>query len=789
MRLSLLALLLSLCWSAPVLAAASSNALSQVRARGAGFLRAGDWTKAEQTFLEGLTESRRLRLPYEEGRFLSNLGSVYFLSFRSPEALNSFAQARRIGLDSKDRDLEQVATVNMTMIYARYGQWARALDALESLRHQPWSASKVHRAQYLHHRAIYLYRLERFDESDEAFRVAFDYASAIDNPYEIGRLWENWGLSFLSRHDLSAAETCFLASFRTRYLRRNPEYNRLFLHFAHLAVEQGNAPAAVDYAQRAMAATAAGRSNFPAWAAHHAAARAFLLAGQTHQARRQFRLAFDHVRRSRAGVLPLDQIVVSTESSLFSLYQDFIETNFPAALHSPDLMAEVWAAAEENRQASLRLSSYSSSPADFESRFPRAYREGLAKLQRLERNAAASPQARADLDAFRFELWTLESKLGLHPGGSPSGKPLNLKEVQASLLADEALVSFVVGARQSHAWLVTKRNLSARVLPNQADLAHLVNSFRQELSAGKDPKTLSPEYFRKIFGEFFPVLATKPYWTVIVDGPLFDLPLAALPLPDGNGLVADRFTIALSASAPSLSASLSPVRPQLAAFADPIYNLADSRRKPFRNTARTVNEELPRLSGTARETRAVLGLWPGPKQAFLGADANRTNLLTILRQSPGVLHLATHVVAQPEDPSNARLALSLTPESAELEQIGPSELSALRHQTNLIVMTGCASGRGQAVPGAGLIGLSRAWLVSGAQGVLASLWPMPDDSGELATAFYRHLSRLERGPPHRRWALALQSAQREMRQSPDWRSQAPYWASYFLLMRSERSGL
>lgn len=779
------ALILIFGFSLPAAPAAKEpDRLVNLRKRGSELMRSGNWASARQVFHEGLAEARRLQLPSAQGRFLSNLGTLDFASFHSTGALDAFLQARQLGLDHRDGELEQVATLNIATVFARHGDWRKALEMVDSVGSQPWKSSTAIRAQFLLHRAIYLFRSERFGDADQAFRQALDYAAVTPDPLTQGRAWENWGLSYLARHDGDAAERCFLESFRIRFLKRNPEYNRLFLHWARLSQERGDSAAALTFARRALAAAEAGRSNYPAWAAHHAVAQALLGSGQPPAAIAEFRKALHLARQSRADVLPLDQLIVSSENSLFELYSAFVDAAFPLAQLDPAVMAEIWAVANENRQASYRLASLS--PALGDGGLPAAYREALAKLQRLEM-ATSSSASQVALSQARLDLWTLESKLGLQthaPGLTPL---LDIRRIQSALPPDEALISFLTGERRSYAWLVTRDTLRAAVLPSRTELATLVSSFRHELASGLIPSSV---HFRKILGEFFPVLATKQYWTVIVDGPLFELPLPALPVPDGRGLVADRFTVAFASGVPSFGSRTISSRADLVAFADPVYNRADSRRVPFQKASyQAAGLELPRLTGTARETQAVAAAWPGPKRVHLGPDANRARLLDTLRESPGVLHLATHVIAPPANPTDARLALSLDPSSAELEQLGPQDLLNLRHRVGLVVMTGCASGRGQAVPGAGFVGLSRAWLVSGAGGVLASLWPMPDDSGELATAFYRHLRRLERGPPHRRWARALQSAQREMRQSSGWRSQAPYWASYFLLMRSERSGL
>ena len=74
----------------------------------------------------------------------------------------------------------------------------------------------------------------------------------------------------------------------------------------------------------------------------------------------------------------------------------------------------------------------------------------------------------------------------------------------------------------------------------------------------------------------------------------------------------------------------------------------------------------------------------------------------------------------------------------------------------LVVLSGCGSGIAEAPRGSGLLGLTRAWLASGAAAVVATQWPTPDDSGTLLRSFYRHLR--DAAPP----AVALQRAQTEM---------------------------
>ena len=73
------------------------------------------------------------------------------------------------------------------------------------------------------------------------------------------------------------------------------------------------------------------------------------------------------------------------------------------------------------------------------------------------------------------------------------------------------------------------------------------------------------------------------------------------------------------------------------------------------------------------------------------------------------------------------------------ELLGPVEIARRRVEVGLVVLSGCSSSEAAALPAEGLMGMTRAWLAAGAQAVIASLWPTPDDQGRLFVSFYRHL--------------------------------------------------
>src|SRR6267378_2103931 len=87
----------------------------------------------------------------------------------------------------------------------------------------------------------------------------------------------------------------------------------------------------------------------------------------------------------------------------------------------------------------------------------------------------------------------------------------------------------------------------------------------------------------------------------------------------------------------------------------------------------------------------------------------------------------------------------------------PAEVGGWNVDAGLIVLSGCASGAALARPGAGLMGMTRAWLMAGARAVVATGWSTPDDVGVFFGRFYRRLQRSSSSDP----AEALQGAQIE----------------------------
>lgn len=294
---------------------------------------------------------------------------------------------------------------------------------------------------------------------------------------------------------------------------------------------------------------------------------------------------------------------------------------------------------------------------------------------------------------------------------------------------------------------------------------------------------------KTLFGQLPPALWHKRNWLITADGALLSgLPFAALPSLDGGSSLIQSQTIRfLPSEYLMLSPASKPPEPRFVGVADPIYNLADSRRVRSSNSpwSRPVvsSTTLARLVGSDREIRMSAASAGLPRIEVLeGAEANGAAVHRALRETAEIVHFAVHVVSPEGHPEEAAVALSLTPDRIP-ELLTPEAIAAFRVPGSLIVLSGCESGQGQALPGAGIIGLSRAWLLAGATAVMVSALPTPDDSGSFFTSFYSHLRANVSGSLAERAAAALQQAQLDMRGEGDSHRSPSPWATYSIISK------
>jgi CHAT domain-containing protein len=518
----------------------------------------------------------------------------------------------------------------------------------------------------------------------------------------------------------------------------------------------------------------------------------------------EFRRSVNSASQWRRGALPGDTTNTQTVSSLHETYADFAELAAAVSLqeHNPALLREGLEVLAENRAASLREQLTSALGRQFQ--LPDSYFGKLSDLQLVQARVTLgrnTDEDRQNLARIHAELGEIENQIGLKPDknvlqGEKNLRRNSLRDIQNRLSGTQVLLSFCLGREKSFLWAVTATDVSVYQLDSENAITAMATRWtaatRTRRAAPAIDSTAGLSLSRALFGQLASRFSRKTEWLIVGDGSLLNgVPFSSLPDTSrpNTRLVANHTLRFL----PSELLLLVPDRksPALAfvGIADPIYNLADSRLARTRESES--NEDgatisLARLVGSEKEIRTAAMLSRmSDEQLLVGTRATIRNLRESLDRSPEIVHFAVHVVSPSGQAQEAALALSLKdgiPELLTSETIATYHLSG-----SLVVMSGCFSEQGKTLPSAGLVGLSRAWLLAGADAVLVSAWPTPDDSGRFFSEFYRHLqANIESKPAvplANRAAIALQQAQLDMQRNSDYSSSPSFWAAYSIISK------
>jgi CHAT domain-containing protein/tetratricopeptide (TPR) repeat protein len=767
--------------------------------------QSGRYAEAAAVYSAALVAARQagdLRL---QARLLNNLGGCRQATFQYRAAMAAYREARRIAARIKDYQTAAGVAANLATVYTQMGELDAAQAAAEQALELAERGGGVS-APLLVRAATLRARQGDWPGAEALFMRSIELAAGQGDPRALALAWNALGYEHLRCGRLGPAEIALLEAFRLRRLGGAPELYLSYRNLALLRAAQGDLPSAVRLMDQALAGARRAVAPVPLWALYYERGRLYARQGRLERGLSDLRVAVEQARRWRLEVLPAEAFRVSLDAGLQQLYGALVET--AAALRErtgrKDLAREAFEAAEENRAAGLRALLERGDEAM--GSLPAGYGEALAELHAAEAALFLrdSPPARGRLRAARRRLAEIELESGLRRAGGPSfrwdaGGGL-LRRTQAVLRPEEAFLAFYLGESAAYRWAVSRRGLEMARLAPPGRIAALSAAFHGAVRSGAaEAPELGRQLYEVLFGGLSPGVRRKRQWLLALDSVLFELPLAALVTGfEGRRPVylAQRHALEIVPGAQSLArGGAVDWAGRFVGVGDAVYNRADDRWKGSRGKDRRGGFwallprlgaappepaiELARLPGSGREIRAAAAQWnrAAPPLLLEGPRASLGALREALAGRPAVLHLAAHVMGGRQSPSEAVIALSLGPDGRP-ELLGSAAIRSLGRAPALVVLSGCNSGLGPAPPGAGLLGLTRAWLAAGARAVIASLWPTPDDDGELFQAFYGWLRRCRPGREGSA-AAALQGAQQEMLARGGRHAAPAYWAAYF----------
>jgi HEAT repeat protein/CHAT domain-containing protein len=424
---------------------------------------------------------------------------------------------------------------------------------------------------------------------------------------------------------------------------------------------------------------------------------------------------------------------------------------------------------QERRDAAVRASD----EADAELR--RSKEAAIGKVQSVNTGSSNADRSLADVAAdlaakkvlsikeLNTFLWRLQEQYP-YLAARFGARPLELEAIQRRLGSEQRLIQYVLLEDKAYAIVVSRDELHTVPLLNvrQSDVATMKDRMVALIQAevpevplptsepvDEDKPAVRLASARELLSRWFiyPLLdqhflgkevGEVTSLVIVPSGPLYQLPFAALPLRDGKDLV-DRFDIRILNTDSTIAAVTRPIsidddRPhRFVAFANPTRS--DGRPLPGLGSLEGATEEVESIKKT---------YFPGAEY-HLGPDALRKWLVD-QPLNGAILHLALHAKLGTLD----QTSLIFSDGAASVSDVAHLSLEG----SPVVVVSACETARGKDLGGGEVASLSEAFIIAGAQGVVGTLWAVPDlGSSGLMLRFYS-----ER---HRGNAVALAIAQRD----------------------------
>jgi CHAT domain-containing protein len=368
-----------------------------------------------------------------------------------------------------------------------------------------------------------------------------------------------------------------------------------------------------------------------------------------------------------------------------------------------------------------------------------ALRDLEARLRAQAHTAPADDTARAELAQTRAATERdLETRIRTLRSEQPElaslvvAEPVTAEEVRAAARQRQAtILEYLVAEGRLFIWVVSPGGdvRSATVAVSRARLRELAGGLLRQMDGVDLAALRDPGPARAALAQLHQLLiapiaeqlprAAGALVYVVPHDALLLVPFAALVDDEGRHVL-ERYTIVTTPSIGVLRYTdakkarvVHPDRPRLLAVADP---------RPPDGAA------VSALPGAREEVRRIARHFPRARQtALFGESASEANGKR-LGPDQTLLHFAVHGSIDDSRPWDS--ALILAAGDGEDGFLKLSEAFGLDLRADLVVLSGCSTGRGK-LTGDGILGLSRAFLYAGTPSVVVSQW----DVSDLATSF------------------------------------------------------
>lgn len=338
-----------------------------------------------------------------------------------------------------------------------------------------------------------------------------------------------------------------------------------------------------------------------------------------------------------------------------------------------------------------------------------------------------------DITSLKIEKQKLDRKLS----NETQAKPKSLKDIQSRLSARQQLLHVTELNNKYYVAHISRTKVNLETVALDSSQRKKLTSTIHQVSVNE--VNLNSLYsITKLLGiDNIPSHVEK--LTIIPDSYLYQLPVDILPLTQPTG----------PSSYGQVSYAIESFKTRYLTSLDDYFSSSNSKNNigfagygvsEFNHS----KEKLVPLPYTKEEVQGIKSkLTHVPdRKTFINENATKTSFEHTAPNAQ-ILHMATHSAISERNPMFSKIYLNDDgdPRETEGNKIFAYELFELNLNNEMIMLNSCSSGSGSYIPGAGVMGMSRALQYAGANSLVLNLWSVNDMlASEFATYFYGKLN-------------------------------------------------
>jgi CHAT domain-containing protein/Tol biopolymer transport system component/Tfp pilus assembly protein PilF len=301
---------------------------------------------------------------------------------------------------------------------------------------------------------------------------------------------------------------------------------------------------------------------------------------------------------------------------------------------------------------------------------------------------------------------------------------ITLKELDALLEPEVALVEYLVTKNELVAWVIRKGSIEVVRTPlKEEELNALIKDYRKRMQQLAPLDDQTAQLYNWLIRPIDPLIAEKRVLGIIPHSYLHYISFSSLR--DGESYLIEKHPLFFSPSASVLKFTFARKTRKNASGVVKVLALGNPDLGDF-------NYDLPLAEMEANAIK-----WDFPQIDVLTREKATESWLQKHIGEYQIIHIASHGEFDPVNPLFS--SLKLTKDKSQDGNFEVNEVFSLNINADIVTLSACQTGLGKITGGDELVGLNRAFIYAGTHSLLSSLWRVSDISTAiLIKHFYRN---------------------------------------------------